>query len=134
MKEGETMNILLWALQVLLALHTVMGAVWKFSNPAQTVPSLSMIPHGVWLALSVVELLGALGLVLPAFSRRLGVLAPVAALFIAAEMLFYTGLTVFSANAMLTQIVYWLVVMVVAGFIACGRLVWKPLNRLPRTS
>ena len=62
------MNILLWVLQILLALHTVMGAVWKFSNSAeQTVPSLKAIPHGVWLAMSVFELLCSLGLILPAF-------------------------------------------------------------------
>lgn len=46
------MNIGLWILQVLLALHTVMGSVWKFSNSEQTVPSLSAIPHGIWLAMS----------------------------------------------------------------------------------
>lgn len=42
------MNILLWVLQILLALHTVIGAVWKFSNSEQTVRSLNAIPHGVW--------------------------------------------------------------------------------------
>jgi hypothetical protein len=42
------MNILLWILQILLALHTAMGAVWKFSHSAeQTMPSLKAIPHGV---------------------------------------------------------------------------------------
>ena len=46
------MNILLWVLQILLALHTAMGAVWKFSNSEQTVPSLKAIPHGAWLTLS----------------------------------------------------------------------------------
>jgi len=29
------MNILLWTFQVLLALHTAIGAVWKFSNSEQ---------------------------------------------------------------------------------------------------
>ena len=38
------MNILLWILQILLALHTAVGAIWKFSNPAQNLPSLSAIP------------------------------------------------------------------------------------------
>jgi hypothetical protein len=31
------MNILLWILQILLALHTIVGAVWKFLNSEQTV-------------------------------------------------------------------------------------------------
>ncbi len=51
------MNILLWVLQVLLAFHTAMGAMWKFSNSEQSAPSLYMIPLGVWLAMSVVAAL-----------------------------------------------------------------------------
>lgn len=51
------MNILLWVLQALLALHTFTGAVWKWSNPEQTVPSLKAIPHGIWLAMSVADCL-----------------------------------------------------------------------------
>jgi hypothetical protein len=65
------MNILLWVLQILLALHTIVGAVWKFSNSEQTVPSLQTIPHGIWLAMSIIELLCALALILPALKKRL---------------------------------------------------------------
>ena len=32
------MNVLLWILQILLALHTVTGAVWKFFNSEHSVP------------------------------------------------------------------------------------------------
>jgi hypothetical protein len=61
------MNILFWVLQILLALHTVVGAVWKFSHSAeQTMPSLKAIPPGVWLGMSVLELLCVVGLILPA--------------------------------------------------------------------
>ncbi|GET26082.1 DoxX family protein [Prolixibacter sp. NT017] len=121
------MNILLWVLQILLALHTIMGAIWKFSNPEQTVPSLQAIPHVVWLALSVVEFLCALGLILPAFIKRLGILTPIAALVIVAEMLLYIGLNLFSGNAVYSEIVYWLVVAAISAFIAYGRIVLKPL-------
>jgi hypothetical protein len=119
------MNILLWILQILLAIHTVIGAVWKFTNPAQTVGSLKAIPHGAWLALSVIEILCGLGLVLPVI-KRLGILAPVAAGFIVAEMLLYIGLSVFSGSPAAGQITYWLVVAVLSGFIVFGRTVLKP--------
>ena len=79
------MNILLWVLQILLALHTAAGAVWKFSNSEQTVPSLSAIPHGVWLAMSVFELACVVGLILPALYRPLAILAPIAAVGIGAD-------------------------------------------------
>ena len=114
-------NIRLWALQVLLALHTLIGAVWKLSNSEQTLPSLSAIPHGVWLALSGLEMLCSLGLVLPALSESLRILAPVAAVGIAAEMLLLSGVHVHSGDAEYGPVMYWLVVAAVGAFIAYGR-------------
>jgi len=117
------MNILLWVLQILLALHTIIGAVWKFSNSEQTVPSLKTIPHGVWLAMSAFELLCSVGLLLPAFNKRLANLAPVAAACIAAEMLLFSGLHIYSGDANYGQIIYWFVVAAICAFIAYGRFV-----------
>jgi hypothetical protein len=119
-------NILLWVLQVLLALHTVAGAVWKFSNSEQTVPSLSAIPHGLWLAMSVFELLLSLALVLPAFYKPLAILAPIAALCIAAEMLLFCAVHISSGDGTYGQMIYWLVVAAICAFIAYGRFVLKP--------
>jgi hypothetical protein len=113
------MNILLWILQILLALHTLMGAIWKYSNSEQTVPSLKAIPHGLWLGLGVVELACAAGLALPLLLKPMGNLAPIAALLIAAEM------ALFAANH--GQLVYWVVVAVFCAFIAYGRFVLKPI-------
>jgi uncharacterized membrane protein YphA (DoxX/SURF4 family) len=70
--------------------------VWKFSNSEQTVPALNAIPRAVWLAMGVFELLCSLGLILPAFNKTLGVLTPVAAACIAAEMLAFCGLHIYS--------------------------------------
>jgi hypothetical protein len=120
------MNILLWVLQILLALHTAMGAIWKFSNSEQTVASLQLIPHRVWLAMGVLELLCSLGLILP-FIKKLGILAPVAAAIIAAEMLAYCGLSFFSGSLEFSHIVYWLVVAAIAGFIVYGRSLPRPI-------
>ncbi len=122
------MNVLFWVLQILLALHTLMGAVWKFSNSAQVVPSLSAIPHGVWLTMSVLEILCSLGLVVPVFSRGLGILAPIAAVFIAAEMLVFSGLLVLSHEASYAPMIYWLVVAAVCAFVAYGRFALRPLS------
>ena len=125
------MNIVLWILQILLALHTVVGAVWKFSNSEQAVPSLNAIPHGAWLAMSVFELLCSVGLILPALHRPRGVLrgilAPVAAACIAAEMLLFVGLHVRSGDTNYGPVIYWLVVASICAFLAYGRFVLKPL-------
>lgn len=121
------MNIFLWVLQIILALHTAMGAIWKFSNSEQTVPSLQTIPHGVWLALAGFELLCAVGLVLPAVVKPLGILVPLAAIGIALEMLAFSGLHMSSGNSAHGEMIYWLVVAALCAFIAYARLALKPL-------
>jgi len=116
------MNILLWVLQILLALHTMMGAIWKFSNSEQTVTSLKAIPHGVWLAMAVVELLCSLCLILPIFNKHFGILVPIAVVYIAAEMLLFCGLLIYAGVTSYSHLIYWLTVAVICAFIAYGRL------------
>lgn len=121
------MNIFLWILQVLLALHTIMGAVWKFSHTAeQTMPSLKAIPQGAWLTLAVVELLCALCLILPAFYKPLALLVPSAAICIAVIMLSFCAIYFISGNTNLSSPVYWLVVTAFCALIAYGRIVVRP--------
>lgn len=122
------MNIVLWILQVLLAVHTAMGAVWKFSNPEQAVGSLRAIPHPVWIGLSVVEIFLAAALILPAFVGSLGRLPAIAAACIAAEMLLYCAVHLSSGETNHSPIVYWMVVAVFCAFIAYGRFALVPLS------
>ena len=121
------MNILLWVLQILLALHTAIGAFWKFSNPAQNMPSLSALPPPAWLGLSVIELACVVGLVIPALYKPLAVLAPIAAVGIGAIMLLYCVLHLASGDQNFGPMIYWLVVAAICGFIAYGRFVLNPL-------
>ena len=121
------MNLLLWILQSVLALHTAIGAAWKFSHSERAVPSLQAIPHGLWLTLSVVELLGAVSLLLPAAARSLAWLAPTAAIVIATEMLLFCCVHLSSQAAENGPLVYWLVVAAFCAFTAYGRFALKPL-------
>lgn len=84
-------------------------------------PSLAAIPSGVWLAMSIVELLCAVGLVLP-----IGYVAPISALVIAIEMVSITGVHLLAGSSSYGPVVYWLVVAVVCAIIAYGRLALKP--------
>ncbi len=120
------MNIFFWALQILLALHTAAGAIWKFSNSERAVPSLKAIPHSVWKSLIVVEILCALALVLPAISTPLAILAPIAAICIAAEMLYFCRVHLKSRPRKNSPMTYWLVVAAICAFIAYGRFVLMP--------
>jgi uncharacterized membrane protein len=126
------MNLLLWILQFLVAVHTFIGAIWKFSNPEQTVPTLAAIPHGAWLAMGVFELLCAFCLILPAVLKSLAPLATVAAGCIAAEMLLFSALQISSGDHEYGHMVYWLVVAALCLFIGYMRsinsLAWRQVH------
>lgn len=122
------MNITLWILQSLLALHTIMGAIWKFSNPAEkAIPSLKAIPHSVWISMSIIELVLSVCLILPAFDNSLGILVPIAAICIAVEMLLFSVVHLYSGEENHSPIIYWSVVAAICVFIAYGRLVLSPI-------
>lgn len=122
------MNILLWTLQLILALHTTIGAVWKFSNSEQAVPSLQEIPHEMWIAMAIIELLCSLALLLPALRKSLANFIPIASAIIAIEMLLFCGLHIFSGEKEYGPMIYWLVVAALCMFIAYGRVKIKPIN------
>ena len=120
------MNIVLWVLQVLLAVHTAVGAVWKLSNSEQAIPSLKAILHSVWRGMIPIELLCSVGLVLPAVYRPSAIAAPIAALIIGAEMLLFCGAHLRSGEAKHGSMVYWLLVAAICLFVAYGRFVLSP--------
>ena len=123
------MNLVLSTFQAVLALHTAVGAVWKWSNGEQTMPSLAAIPHGIWLSLSVVELICAIALIVPIVTQRGASLVPIAATVVGAEMLLFSGVHLASGSAIFGPVIYWLVVAAICTFIVYGRLVLKPVRR-----
>lgn len=120
------MNVLLWILQSLLAAHTLMGAVWKFSTPAQSLPSLAAIPPPAWLGLSIVEIACTIALILPALGVRFAHAPVIAAFVIAAEMVLYCALHFVSSGKEHGQLIYWLIVAAFCLFVAYGRLSLEP--------
>ncbi len=120
------MNILLWILQSLLAAHTFMGAIWKFSNPAKNIPSLAAIPVPVWTGLSFIEILCAAGLVLPALGARFAQAPAIAASVVAGEMLLFCVLHLASGEKGYGPLVYWLVVAALGGCVVLGRIGLTP--------
>jgi hypothetical protein len=111
-------NVSLWVLQILLALHTAMGAVWKLSNPAAGIPSLRALPQGAWLGLAALEVVAAVVLLAPPLAR----FAPYAAGFVAAEMLLFTALHFASGVTPHGEVAYWLVVAALSVALAAGRV------------
>lgn len=123
------MNVVLWVLQVLLALHTTVGGVWKFFNNAeQTMHYLKPIPDAMWKGMGVMDLILAACLIIPAFYKPAGICPPVAAICIILEMLLYCGLLLRSGDKNYGPMIYWLIVIALCGFLAYGRFVLSPLK------
>ena len=124
------MNILLWILQVLLAL-AFLAHGWLFlSPPAEMVEQMNAsLPRWFQLFLGVAEVLAAIGLTLPGLTRIKPWLVPAAALGI---MIVLLGATIFHLiRAENSSAVITLVMLLVATFVAYVR--WRILPIPPRT-
>lgn len=86
------MNILLWVVQGALALFFLAGGGFKVSNPGEVAKQAPGLPNGAWRFLGVVEVVGALLLIVPAATGWMPVLTPIAAAVLAVESL---GLSLF---------------------------------------
>lgn len=88
------MNILLWILQGLAALlYTASGVmkVFMFDKISADVPSFGALPREAWMALGIVELVCAVGLIAPAALRWHPMLTVAAAAVLAIETLVFIG-------------------------------------------
>ena len=121
------MNVLLWILQGLLALAFLIHGLIMLKPPAQTESGMSYVhdlPTGLRRFIGVVEILGGIGLVLPALVNVLPILTPIAA----------TGLVIIMVLAAMyhvprreyPNIVLNLVLAALALFVAYGRFVLIP--------
>jgi uncharacterized membrane protein YphA (DoxX/SURF4 family) len=124
------MNILLWVLQVALALLYLSGGSYKMFSFAELANQLPALSHGVWRALGALEMLGGVLLIVPAATRWLPVLTPVAAATLALETLALAGVYAqYSLAVAVTNPLVWSVVMgLLLTFVAYGRFVLRPLS------
>ena len=122
------MNIVFWILQVLAALAFVGHARLMFapeSPQARMMPYIGAIPAPFRQAIGVAEALGGLGLILPALTRILPWLTPVAA---AGLVILMAAAIVFHIQRREPQnIVLNLILLVLSAVIAYGRFVIAPL-------
>jgi uncharacterized membrane protein len=123
------MNALLWVLQILAAL--VYGAsgvmkVFLLDKVSEGVPSFGALPREAWMALGILELLCAVGLIVPAAFRWKPALTVVAALLLAVESLVFIWVHVQYREV--PPIVLSAVLGLLMAFIAYGRLVLKPIH------
>lgn len=117
------MNVVLWILQWLLAVAFTVAGVLKSTQPKE-----KLTPQMPWVEdfspatvrfIGVVEILGALGLVLPTLTGIAPILTPLAATGIAVIMLLAAG--VHARRKEPSGIATTLVLLVLAAIVAWGR-------------
>ena len=125
------MNVLLWVLQIALALISLSGGAYKvfmFDELAK-LPAMGALARGGWGAVGVFEMLCAVLLVVPAAAKWMPVLTPLAAAALALESLALAGLYArYSLELTATNPLVWVVVMgLIAAFVAYGRYALRPV-------
>lgn len=122
------MNVVLWALQVIMALLYGASGVMKvflFDQVSEGVPSFGALSREAWMSLGMLELVCTAGLIVPAALRWKPALTVVAALLLAAESLVFVWVHVQYGE--ISSIAMSGVLGVLMAFIAYGRMVLRPI-------
>lgn len=118
------MTVALWTVQVLLALAFVAAGILKATQPRErlekTLPWVADFSTPTVRLIGVVEILGGLGLVLPAATGIAPALTPVAAIGLAVTMLLAAGVHVRRSEPGMIPVN--VVLLVLAVVVAWGRL------------
>lgn len=123
------MNILLWALQIVAALLYGSSGVMKvflFDRISADVPAFGALPREAWTVLGILELVCAVGLVVPAALRWRPRLTALAAVLLAIESLVFIWVHVQYRE--LAPILFSAALGLLMAFVAYGRLVLRPLR------
>jgi uncharacterized membrane protein YphA (DoxX/SURF4 family) len=123
------MNILLWVLQVLAALlYTASGVmkVFMFDKVSGDVRSFGALPRKAWMALGILELVCAVGLIVPAALHWQPALTGAAATVLAVESLVFIWVHVKYREV--PTIIMSAVLGLLMAFVAYGRLVLEPIS------
>jgi hypothetical protein len=123
------MNVLLWVLQVALAFLYLSGGAYKVFKFDELASHMRALSRGGWRVLGVLEMVGAVLLVVPAVANWMPVVTPLAAAALALETLALAGLYArYSLKLTATNPMVWAVVMgLLAAFVAYGRYALVPV-------
>jgi len=124
------MNITLWVLQAVLAFLYLAGGYFKAFKFDELASQYTALPHGGWRALGVLEMLGAVLLIVPAATKWMPGMTTVAAALLALEGLALAALfSRYSLKPTAENPLLWNVVMgLLAAFVAYGRYALSPLS------
>ena len=110
------MNILLWVLQILLALWNIIGGFFVVNNyqKVATESALNALPRPAWITLGALQILLALGMVLP--GRKFRKPNSIAAACLA--VLSLLGIALYSQYACFPGMLWGVIPAILAAFVA----------------
>ncbi|MDP2345998.1 MAG: DoxX family protein [Deltaproteobacteria bacterium] len=121
------MNIALWIAQALLGLGILAIGLMKLTTPAEELAKAGTMATGLIRFIGAAEVAGGLGVILPAATRILPVLTPIAAFLLVVVMILAVGYHVVvegqpshSGGAVVFGLV--------AAFVAWGRALKAPIR------
>lgn len=121
-------NVLLWIGQVVLAFLNFAGGAYKLLayEDLAKVPSSATLPQAGWAVIGVLEIVCAILLIVPAATKRMPWLTPLAAAILTVEALALSGNhAMYSLDLAATNPLVWSATMaVIAGIVAVGRHSW----------
>ena len=120
------MNVVLWIIQVLLALLFLFAGVTKLILPIEEMTKQMAMPGLFLRFLGVVEVLGALGLILPGLFRIKTWLTPLAAVGLTIIVVGATVITLKIGGGATAMVP--LVTALLSAFVAYGRWRLAPLR------
>jgi hypothetical protein len=122
------MNVLLWVLQVALALLYLAGGAYKTFMFDELANQMRALPRGGWAALGVFEMFCGILLVVPAAAKWMPVLTPLAAAALALETLALAGLYArYSLELTAANPLVWAAAMgLLVAFVAYERYALRP--------
>ena len=124
------MNIVLWIVQILVALAFLMAGTMKATRPPDKLSARmtwvkAMKPQQIVRLIGILEILGAIGLVLPAVTGILPWLTPVAAIGLVLTMI---GAVIYHTRiGEGSRIAPNIVLLLLAAFVVVGRFAIVPL-------
>ena len=114
------MNILLWVLQILLALYNMTGGIYMVNNYEKlaNIWALNAFPKPAWMVLGLLQILFSLGLVFPKLTSISAACLAVISLL---------GIALYIAYAGFPGILWAVGPAILAAFVAYERITLKPL-------
>jgi hypothetical protein len=121
------MNILLWVLQIALALLCISGGafqIFKIEELKTTVAAMRELPRGLWAFLGAFGCLAGLCLILPGATNVLPVVTPIAAVAVAVQSVLISAFYIHYRD--FPPLPYSVAMAIMGAFISYGRFALSP--------